>query len=109
MRVNQHGKFMNIILLILLSIVMFFLGTYWRKLTIGNTEKFETISELEMQISPGKIGFIPSGVILYKFREFPETTTYFLFVNLKEKNCVTAYADDSKFNLVAPITAYPQK
>jgi hypothetical protein len=88
--------------------VFFYAGVCWKSKSLGNAERYEVKTPLEIQISPGMLGVIPIGAVLYKYQELPEIDTYYLFVNLKERDTLTPYSKENHFNLVVPVTAYPQ-
>ena len=99
---------MTVLGILVLIALSFFAGVYWKGKTLGNAQKLEVKIPLEMQVSPDNRGTIPAGAILYKYRDLPEISTYYLFVNLKERDALAQYSEENKFNLVIPVTAYPK-
>ena len=75
--------------------------------TIGTNKKFILKSRLEIQVSPQSKGVLPQGVVLYRFNELPEITTYYMFIDLKEKDILDPYEERDKYNLIVPASAYP--
>lgn len=90
---------------ILLVVCSFAMGVQWKKYTLGQASKVVLTTALTIQV-PGNEGILPKGTVLYRYKELPEITTYYMFVNLKERNVTTQYAGVEKFNLIAPVDAY---
>jgi hypothetical protein len=90
----------------LAMVCAFAAGLWWRDSQIGRLNKFNLSKNLTIQASPGKEGVIPVGAVFYEYRVLPETTTYILFVNLKERDILQQHRSVIEGS-VEPIDAHP--
>ncbi len=97
------------VILIAVAATAFASGVYYKKLTIAETEMFVVTKSLKLEVMDGSgfTGVIPANTVMYKFRDLPEISTYFMFVNLKYIDHLEPYPKQRKFNTVAPVSAYP--
>lgn len=95
--------------LIAISALSFWAGAAWKGKTIGSALKFELTEPVELQLSPDRRGILPKGAVLYQYKELPEITIYYAFINLKERNLLRPYdkEDKDKYNIVVPLDAFP--
>ena len=91
---------------IILLGLSFYAGVLWKSKTLGVAPKYELQTPIEIQVSSTQLGKIPAGAILYKYLSVSDTTTYYLFLNLKERTILQPYRGEEKYNLVIPIYAY---
>ena len=98
-------------ILIAVAVVSFVSGVYYKKLTIAETDMFTVTNPLKIEVMDGSglTGIIPANTVMYKFRDLPEISTYFMFVNLKYIDQLVPYPKQRKFNTVVPVSAYPDK
>jgi hypothetical protein len=66
-------------------------------------------SPLRLQASPGWEGSLPAGTIVYPYRSVPDTTTYLVFFNLKERDVLDLTWRADEPYLVAPLDAVPEE
>ena len=97
------------LILIVVAVAAFAGGVYYKKLTIAETDMFVVINPLKFEImnESGVTGVIPANTVVYKFRDLPEISTYFMFINLKYTDQLEPYSKQRKFNTIVPVSAYP--
>lgn len=96
------------IILCLLIVGSFFIGLYYGRVTIGEVNKFILKEPLVIQRSPGNIGKIPTGVILYEYRHLPEISRYYMFIHTKEIDKLEPYIEKEKYNLISGVDSYTE-
>lgn len=89
----------------LFSAISFGAGYWLATYKASNSRVYELKHTVSLQVSPDNEGVLPKGSKLYLYRKLPEITTYYVYVNLKERDLVVR--NDGGDGLIDPITAYP--
>ena len=96
--------------MVFIGVVAFAGGIYFKKLTIAETEMYVLKKTFEIKImGKDEAGVIPANTVIYKFKDMPEISTYFMFLNTKYIDQLVPYTQEKKFNLIIPVSAYPKE
>jgi hypothetical protein len=91
--------------LVLLVLLSFFAGWYWRNHQLLNGPQFELTQTLTLSTGVAPDGSLPNGSRIYEFKQHPEITTYVVFINSKRRDAFQLKETQSNF-LVKPIDAF---
>jgi len=92
---------------VLIAFLAFGVGYWWKGERLGALDRFEVKKPLEIQVAPTKKGVLPEGAVLYEYRVLPETTTYILFVNSKNRDLLAPRPGGEHKVVIEPVDAYP--
>lgn len=102
------AKLAVLVAIVLVAIASFFGGMRWQRETLGELQKWVLTEPIELSGEADRQGMIPAGAMLYEYNAMGETTTYVVFVNLKNRQILEEYdtVRDKRYNLVAPLTGW---
>lgn len=89
----------------MLSAISFCAGYWFAECKVPSSLVYELRRPVRLQVTPDDKGSLPKGTQLYFYRELPEITTYYVYVNLKERDLVVR--NDGGDRVIDPIAAYP--
>lgn len=91
-------------LILCIVVVAFLLGGVAGRECSSSWDPIILTSDIDLDVA-GAHGRLPKGVVLYRYKEFGETTQYLTFVELKERNVLLPAA--IKRGVIAPANATP--
>lgn len=91
-------------LILCVGVVVFLLGGVVGHEWSSSWEPIALTSDIDLDVG-GAHGRLPKGTVLYKYKEFGETTQYLTFVELKERNVLLPAAIAR--GVIAPANAVP--
>jgi hypothetical protein len=90
-----------------LCAISFFAGILWGEKNMLSKDRYILTRDIDVHVPPTGKGTLPAGTTLYQFQVLGETTQYFAFVGLKERNVLVQDSDSRA--MVAPLSATPKE
>ncbi|MGS2724890.1 hypothetical protein ACVBEJ_14210 [Porticoccus sp. GXU_MW_L64] len=100
-------KIMYLSIVLVLCVLAFWAGAKWKRYNLGDMSTYKLLEEITLQASPGKIGTLPPGSIIYKYRAKSETVTYIVFLNMKNQMVIEP-VELEKINAISPLSGYQE-
>ena len=81
--------------------ISFVIGSKWGANKIQNVQAYKLKADISVQMSTEDIGKLPKGTQLHEYRSMGETTTYVVFLNLKDNTILEPLDNQREFKMWA--------